>query len=315
MTKEKDVSLNVNQIALLKAAREDNLQNVNSILPSIENVNFKDAKCKTPLIYAARIGNLDMVRSLIEVGAERDVRDISGNTALMYAVAAGHIEIVRYLIEAGASVHVLNNLCQTAFVIGLNHCCTNKARIISVLLRAGAIFDEKMLSYIDQQTKEVIQKFKSELSDPRLKALRNVKEGKSTIDSLTGSDYYDVVTMKSNIKTDINTNQVEISKLYESLNDKRIDKASLFKMCGLDVSFLSKDQIAKLIKTANKIILKHVHKGFSDIDVVIDDLAEKLAVKTQMLKIKNSNRYSIGGLFSGFFTKLVGTISSQKISR
>ncbi|UCB47289.1 MAG: ankyrin repeat domain-containing protein [Spirochaetota bacterium] len=79
---------------------------VRALIEAGADVDAKaDRDGQTTLIYIVEIGDpyyTDMVKLLIEAGADVNARDENGNTALMLAEEKGHIEIVRLLKEAGA---------------------------------------------------------------------------------------------------------------------------------------------------------------------------------------------------------------------
>jgi ankyrin repeat protein len=55
-----------------------------------------------PLIEAASMGDTEKVQTLLAQGADVNAKDSRGCTALMWAKREGHKEIVRILKEAGA---------------------------------------------------------------------------------------------------------------------------------------------------------------------------------------------------------------------
>ncbi len=69
------------------------------------------------LIDAAKEGDLETVQSLIEQGADVNAIDNNGNTALMWASARGHTETVGFLIDKGADVNAVDNDGDTALKI------------------------------------------------------------------------------------------------------------------------------------------------------------------------------------------------------
>jgi hypothetical protein len=62
----------------------------------------------TPLILASAYGPVDVVRALVDAGANVNAREARGMTPLMYAAATDHgdIEIAKLLVARGADVHV-----------------------------------------------------------------------------------------------------------------------------------------------------------------------------------------------------------------
>lgn len=94
---------------LINSARSGRVDEVKSLLDKGANINARDAKGQTALIWG--IQNIDIVRLLIEKGADMNVRDeYGGNTALMYAVSSPKADVVRLLIEKGANLNVTDKL-------------------------------------------------------------------------------------------------------------------------------------------------------------------------------------------------------------
>lgn len=130
---------------LIKSAGLGRIDEVKTLLDQGVNINARDAKGQTALIWGIRnidierlliekgadinaydkngrtaliqavfaysvSGSLNIVRLLIEKGANMDIRDENGNTALMYAVSAPYADVVRLLIEKGANLNVTDKL-------------------------------------------------------------------------------------------------------------------------------------------------------------------------------------------------------------
>ena len=93
---------------LHKAVREGQVQVVEWLIKSGDNIEERDNFEMTALHVAAQFGQLEVMKCLIEKGAEKDVKNQEGNTPLHEAVENGHHEVVKYLIEKGANTDVLN---------------------------------------------------------------------------------------------------------------------------------------------------------------------------------------------------------------
>ena len=66
------------------------------------DVNAKDEKGETTLMYAARSGNLEVVKFLVDKGADVNAKDSNGATALSIASANYRPKTVEYLKAYGA---------------------------------------------------------------------------------------------------------------------------------------------------------------------------------------------------------------------
>ena len=71
---------------------------------STEDINFRDAEGKTPLLIAVLEGNLVIVQVLLQHGADPNLCDHNGNTPLILAAYFGHFDIAKALVEAKADV-------------------------------------------------------------------------------------------------------------------------------------------------------------------------------------------------------------------
>jgi serine/threonine-protein phosphatase 6 regulatory ankyrin repeat subunit B len=139
---------------LIDASRSGDIGRVTSLIASKANVNLKDEKGGTALMYACVEGHLGVVRLLLAARADVNARTEGGETALIHAAQSGLIrkmaealakgilkesgidadskdtnaeakeaeaakttgEIVRLLLAAGADVNARNKQGQTALM-------------------------------------------------------------------------------------------------------------------------------------------------------------------------------------------------------
>lgn len=88
--------------ALHRAAKAGNLKGLEAALAAGADVNARDAKGWTALMYTVDNGYVLLVEPLLQVKADPDVQAPDGATALFMAVAHGHLEIIPILMQAGA---------------------------------------------------------------------------------------------------------------------------------------------------------------------------------------------------------------------
>jgi ankyrin repeat protein len=70
------------------------------------NVDAKEKRGQTALMWAAAEGHVDVVELLLKAGADfRTPLPDSGFTAVFFAAREGHIEVLRALLKAGADVN------------------------------------------------------------------------------------------------------------------------------------------------------------------------------------------------------------------
>ncbi len=120
---------------LLKAAEEGDRKEVEELVDFGVDINAKDWKGWTALIYASRLGYADMVRMLLYEGAEVNVKGNNGFTALLYAPHGGDIDIARMLLEKGADINAKTIGGYTAL---MNASQAGQVDMVRMLLDEGA---------------------------------------------------------------------------------------------------------------------------------------------------------------------------------
>ncbi|MBZ5620766.1 MAG: ankyrin repeat domain-containing protein [Acidobacteriia bacterium] len=116
-----------------QANRNDNAAALGALLES-QDVNAKDSRGATPLMYAAAFGNARQMKLLLESGADVNAQNAFHATALIWA--AGDAVKSRMLIEHGADVNVRSQQGRTPLWRPRNEtatpswsvCCSRRAR-------------------------------------------------------------------------------------------------------------------------------------------------------------------------------------------
>ena len=123
-------------VALRKAVQDGEMQTVKDLLAKGANVNAKDDKGRTALLWVAPArDNPEMVKVLIEKGADVNAKDNEGETALMIAASQSNPGILEALIEAGAEVDATNKAGGTALMAAAFRANIEE---IKILLAKGA---------------------------------------------------------------------------------------------------------------------------------------------------------------------------------
>jgi ankyrin repeat protein len=73
-----------------------------ALLDNNAEVNLKNKRGKTALMFAAAEGDIDTTQSLLRKGADTTLKDNNGKTALRIAAENKHFKIVKLLKAAGA---------------------------------------------------------------------------------------------------------------------------------------------------------------------------------------------------------------------
>jgi ankyrin repeat protein len=116
-----------------QAIRNDNARELKALLDS-QDVNAKDSRGATPLMYAAAFGNARQMKLLLEAGADVNARNTFNATALIWA--GGDAVKSRLLIEHGADINVRTQQGRTALMRAAKR--NGNADLVRLLLEKGA---------------------------------------------------------------------------------------------------------------------------------------------------------------------------------
>jgi ankyrin repeat protein len=116
------------------AIRANDLARLEALLKRGANVNAKDSRGLTPLMYCAVAGSAQSMKLLIDKGADVNARNAFGSTALMWSVTDR--EKVRLLVEHGADVNAASNKKHTALLLAVMS--DQSAEIARFLIAKGA---------------------------------------------------------------------------------------------------------------------------------------------------------------------------------
>jgi len=103
-------------VALIQAAGENDLTQVQDLLEKGADVDAKDDNGVTALMMGSVMGHVEVVKRLLERGADINGKSGTGSAALMLASVMGHLTAVRLLLEKGADVNAKDNVGVTALM-------------------------------------------------------------------------------------------------------------------------------------------------------------------------------------------------------
>ena len=116
-----------------QAIRSNDLPGLRVLLRN-SDVNARDKRGTTPLMYAAAIGSLEAVKLLVDAGADANAKNAFDATALMWA--AGNIEKVRLLLSKGADVKARSKIGRTPLLVAALH--DGSSEIVQLMIEKGA---------------------------------------------------------------------------------------------------------------------------------------------------------------------------------
>lgn len=120
--------------AFYAAIRANDLGRLDGMLTAGADINAKDERGITPLMYTAWVGSTDAMKLLLDRGADPNLINSTGSTALM--LSATEIAKVRLLIGRGANVNLASARGRTALFLAAM--ADRSADIVRLLIAAGA---------------------------------------------------------------------------------------------------------------------------------------------------------------------------------
>lgn len=96
------------------AIADGNIQEVQRWLNSGVDVNMRNDKNVTPLMFAALQGKIEIAKILIANGADVNAKGVFDTTALFFAAHSGQTELVKILLDNGADVNAKDEKGRTA---------------------------------------------------------------------------------------------------------------------------------------------------------------------------------------------------------
>jgi ankyrin repeat protein len=120
---------------IARAARQNDANQVRTLIANDGNPNQTDEELRTGLHYAAMNGNLTITAILIKAKAKLDPKDKLGNTPLHLAADRNQTETVQLLLDVGAPVDPENRNGMTPLMLAAGR---GNIEIVQALLAKGA---------------------------------------------------------------------------------------------------------------------------------------------------------------------------------
>lgn len=98
----------INASYLMEAVKNEDVNEVKSLISKDANINHRYPSSRTVLIIAARKASRPIVKILIKANAKLNLQDKDGKTALMHAAEMGYPTITNMLVDAQANAQISN---------------------------------------------------------------------------------------------------------------------------------------------------------------------------------------------------------------
>ena len=124
---------------VFEAIRNNDLKAVKALVSGEADVNAKDKRGTTALMYASAFGSADAVKILVGAGADVNAKNAFDATALMWAV--NNIEKIRLLLAKGADVNAKSKMGRSPLLMAASD--DRGAEVVKLLLDQGAVVDAR----------------------------------------------------------------------------------------------------------------------------------------------------------------------------
>ena len=111
----------VSHETIFSAIRNNDLDQINSLIEQQVNMDFKDANLRTPLMVALLAKHHEMSQLLLPHSSQLDDMDINNNRALHLASSNSYADIVLTLIQQQVDINASDGLGNTALIIATRH--------------------------------------------------------------------------------------------------------------------------------------------------------------------------------------------------
>lgn len=111
-----DEVVDMKEVSLFTAIKNNNLTAVKQLIESEVDIEQRNEKGETPLMYAVYLERNAIGKILIESGADVNAQDKVLNSPFLYAGAEGNLEIVQLSLKHGANFSIFNRYNGSALI-------------------------------------------------------------------------------------------------------------------------------------------------------------------------------------------------------
>ena len=187
-----EISTDKYELALVKAAKENNLDIVTRLLQLKDelklNINYRDDAGCTALFSAVMRGYVEVVRVLADYGANTNIVSNTNNSALHRAIFFGYTPIVKILVDHGAKIDKINNGMTPLMLAAYD----NLFDIFKILVDACDNID----SIYQARSQQISNTMRKTINDAILKKQVTAYINKSGVDT-NSDDKYELALMKA----------------------------------------------------------------------------------------------------------------------
>ena len=124
-----NIMLNKGIEELIHYSKKGNEEKIREELDLGTNVNLRDAKNYSAIMYACNNKHTSSIEILLDSGADPDSANSEGVTLLMSAAHKGFVDLVKLLLRRGANV---NCKTKTQHLTPLIYACSAKAENVNI---------------------------------------------------------------------------------------------------------------------------------------------------------------------------------------
>jgi ankyrin repeat protein len=150
-----EVLSNSQSLLMIATYSSRNVEIVKRLIRGGADVNYRDSKLTSALMFAAAGGSEEIVQVLIDAGAHVDDRSDTGCTALLFAASRKHVTVIQVLLDSGANVNAKDKYGRSAVGILMEY-SASQDEAVDKMIRLLYEYGIDLERYIIDVTGEMI---------------------------------------------------------------------------------------------------------------------------------------------------------------